>query len=155
LWLRRRAVPPATVPITLPEVEAAFKRIASASGPAKKSEIVCGLLTRATPLEAKYLIKIITGELRMGLRESLVEEAIAKAYEAKYADVRRANMLLGDISLALRMAAERRLHEAKMKLFHPIGVMLASPVDSAEEAVAYFTDAEVEDKYDGIRAQAH
>src|SRR5438270_614361 len=101
LWLRRRSAPPATVPITLPEVEAAFKRIASASGPAKKMEIVRGLLARATPLEAKYLIKIITGELRMGLRESLVEEAIAKAYKAKYADVRRANMLLGDISLAL------------------------------------------------------
>jgi hypothetical protein len=92
-------------------------------------------LGRASPLEAKYLIKIITGELRIGLRESLVEEAIAKAYDANYAEVRRANMMLGDISLALRMAAERRLAEAtkKMRLFHPVGVMLASPVESAEK----------------------
>ncbi len=140
--------------ITLLDVESAFKRMAQASG-AAKSAIVRDLLQRSSPLEAKYLIKIMTGDLRIGLRESLVEEAIAKAYDAPYPDVRRANMLLGDISAALRLAAEHRLNEAKMRLFHPVGLMLASPVDSAEEAFRYFTEAEIEDKYDGIRAQVH
>ena len=64
-------------------------------------------------------------------------------------------MLLGDIGETLRLAAEGKLAEAKMRLFHPLGFMLASPIESAEEGLSYFAEAEVEDKYDGIRAQAH
>src|SRR3954451_20726308 len=64
-------------------------------------------------------------------------------------------MLLGDIGETLRLAADNRLSEAKMRLFHPIGFMLASPAESAEDALSYFQNAWVEDKYDGIRAQAH
>ncbi len=64
-------------------------------------------------------------------------------------------MLLGDIGEALRLASEGRLADAKMRLFHPIGFMLASPVDSPEDGLSYFAEAAVEDKYDGIRAQAH
>jgi DNA ligase-1 len=64
-------------------------------------------------------------------------------------------MLLGDIGETLRLAAENKLPEAKMRLFHPIGFMLASPAESAEDALSYFQNAWVEDKYDGIRAQAH
>jgi DNA ligase 1 len=69
--------------------------------------------------------------------------------------VQRANMLLGDIRETLRLAAEHKLHQAQMRLFHPIGFMLASPAQDAEEALSYFDRAAVEDKYDGIRAQAH
>jgi DNA ligase-1 len=64
-------------------------------------------------------------------------------------------MLLGDIGETLRLAAEHRLAEARMRLFHPIGMMLASPVGDASEAFEYFTEAAVEDKFDGIRAQVH
>ena len=64
-------------------------------------------------------------------------------------------MLLGDIGGTLQLAAEHRLDEARMRLFHPIGFMLASPAADAEEAFQYFEHAQVEDKYDGIRAQAH
>ena len=64
-------------------------------------------------------------------------------------------MLLGDIGETLRLAADGRLAEAKMRLFHPLGFMLASPAESAEDALSYFQNAWVEDKYDGIRAQAH
>jgi DNA ligase-1 len=113
------------------------------------------LLSQASPLEAKYLVKIMTGDLRIGLRESLVEEAIAKAFAEPYAAVRQANMLLGDIGATLQLASEHRLGEARMRLFHPIGMMLASPVQTSEEAFSYFDDAWVEDKYDGIRAQVH
>jgi len=137
------------------EVERTFRQIAATRGPAEKAAVVRELLSRATPLEAKYIIKIMTGDLRIGLKESLVEEAIAKAYSATLAEVQRVNMLLGDIGGALRLAAEGKLAEARMRLFHPLGFMLASPVESPEEGLSYFEEAEVEDKYDGIRAQAH
>lgn len=137
------------------QVEKKFREIAKARGPTAKSVLLRDLLRQATPLEAKYLIKIMTGDLRIGLKESLVEEAVAKAYGGTLAEVQRANMLLGDIGETLRFAAAGKLAEAKMRLFHPIGFMLASPAASAEEALSYFTSAAVEDKYDGIRAQAH
>ena len=141
------------------DAEEAFRQIAAARGPSAKSALVRDLLHRATPLESKYIVKIMTGDLRIGLKESLVEEAIAKAYGTDLISVQRANMLLGDIGETVRLAIESRLDEAeakiKMRLFHPLGFMLASPVDSAEEALSYFTDAAIEDKYDGIRAQAH
>jgi len=137
------------------EAETIFRQIAAARGAAAKTALVRDLLLRATPLEAKYIVKIVTGDLRIGLKESLVEEAIAKAYEGTLAEVQRANMLLGDIAETVRLAAEGRLGEARMRLFHPLGFMLASPVESTEEGLSYFTEAAVEDKYDGIRAQVH
>jgi len=137
------------------EVEAAFRQIAASRGASSKAAIVRGLLIRATPLEAKYIVKIMTGDLRVGLKESLVEEAIARAYLARLSAVQRANMLLGDMGGALQLAAEGRLPEAKIRLFHPLGFMLASPVESAEDGLSFFAEAAVEDKYDGIRAQAH
>ena len=72
-------------------------------------------------------------------------------------EVQRANMLLGDIDIGetLKLAVANQLGEAKMRLFHPLGFKLASPAESAEQALSYFQNALVEDKYDGIRAQAH
>jgi DNA ligase-1 len=140
---------------TLVEVQTAFREIAAARGPTAKVAQVRELLSQVAPLEAKYIIKIMTGDLRIGLKESLVEEAIAKAFEATLADVQRANMLLGDIGETSRLAAAARLADAHMRLFHPLGFMLASPAASSEEALSYFENALVEDKYDGIRAQAH
>jgi DNA ligase-1 len=147
------------------EVSRIFREIATARGPAAKTALVRDLLERATPLEAKYIVKIMTGDLRIGLKESLVEEAIAKAYggtleagtleAGTLENVQRANMLLGDIGETLRLAVEGKLGEAKMRMFHPLGLMLASPIESAEEGLSYFAEAAVEDKYDGIRAQAH
>jgi DNA ligase 1 len=139
----------------IPQVGKIFREIAAARGPAAKTALVRDLLSRATPLEAKYIVKIMTGDMRIGLKESLVEEAIAKAYGGALKEVQRANMLLGDIGETLRLAVEGRLAEAKMRLFHPLGFMLASPIDSPEVGLSYFADAAVEDKYDGIRAQAH
>jgi len=134
---------------------AAFREIAATRGAGAKFWLVRQLLAKATPLEAKYLVKIMTGDLRIGLKESLVEEAIAKAYGDPVSEVQAANMLLGDISETLRLAADRRLNQARMRMFHPLGFMLASPVETAEEASKYFDQGVVEDKYDGIRAQAH
>ena len=141
--------------LTLAEVAFVFQEIAAASGAGSKSKLALALLARATALEAKYLVKIITGELRIGLKESQVEEAAAKAYGRSVSEVRRANMLVGDIGESLLLAANDRLSEARMRLFHPIGFMLATPAETAEDAFAEFEHALVEDKYDGIRAQAH
>lgn len=137
------------------DAERYFRQIAAARGPAAKSALVRELLGRATALEAKYLVKIMTGDLRIGLKESLVEEAIARAYGGTLAEVQLANMLVGDIGETVRLAASAALGEAKMRMFHPLGFMLASPVELAEEGLSYFEQASVEDKYDGIRAQAH
>ena len=136
-------------------VEGAFRQIAAARGPAAKAFIVRDLVSRATPLEAKYIVKIITGDLRIGLKESLVEEAIARAYGCPLPEVQRANMLLGDIGETLRLASRGKLAKADVRLFHPLGFMLASPIESPEKGLSYFSEAVVEDKYDGIRAQAH
>jgi len=141
--------------ISVVEVEAYFRRIAAARGAAAKTALVRELLSRATALEAKYLVKIMTGDLRIGLKESLVEEAIGRAYGATPAEVQRANMLVGDIGETLRLAARGELGKAHMRMFHPLGFMLAGPAESAEEALSYFENASVEDKYDGIRAQSH
>ena len=141
--------------VTLQEVQQAFDEIAASRGPGAKEALLKSLLERCSPLEAKYILKIITGDLRIGLKESLVEEAIANAYHEPFAGVQRANMLLGDVGATLKLAAEHRLDTARMRLFHPMGFMLASPAATAEEAFEYFEHAQVEDKYDGIRAQAH
>jgi DNA ligase-1 len=146
--------------LSLPAVQAEFRKIAAARGSIAKAIFVRELLSQLTALEAKYVVKIITGDLRIGLKESLVEEAIAKAYGGNLKEVQRANMLLGDIGETLQLTADSRqgaatLSQVKMRLFHPLGFMLASPAQSADEALSYFADAMVEDKYDGIRAQAH
>jgi DNA ligase-1 len=141
--------------LSLLEVQQVFSEIAAARGPAAKAHLLRGLLQRCSPLEAKYIVKIIGGDLRIGLKESLVEEAIARAFGAPLEQVKRANMLLGDLGETLRLASVGKLAEARLRLLHPIDFMLASPVESPEEALSYFENAAVEDKYDGIRAQAH
>ena len=141
--------------LPLTEIQKKFRKIAAVRGSAAKSAEVRELLSLVTPLEAKYIVKIMTGDLRIGLKESLVEEAITAAYDVPLAQVQRANMLLGDIGETLRDASEGKLVQARMRLFHPLGFMLASPAESAEDVLAYFHNAWVEDKYDGIRAQVH
>ncbi|MCU1303724.1 MAG: ligase ATP-dependent (dnl1) [Candidatus Sulfotelmatobacter sp.] len=141
--------------LSVVELSKIFREIATARRTEAKSALVRDVLTRVSPLEAKYIVKIMTGDLRIGLKESLVEEAIAKAYGNPPADVQRASMLVGDVGETLRLAVGGKLAEAKMRMFHPLGFMLASPIESAEEGLSYFAEPAVEDKYDGIRAQAH
>ena len=152
--LLEHATPPKPS-LSVAAVATAFDELSRTSAAAQRQRLLHDLLRRATPPEAKYLIKIISGDLRIGLRESLVEEAIARAFDEPVARVQRANMLLGDIRETLRLAAGHQLDQARMRLFHPVGFMLASPAQDAAEAFAYFSHASVEDKYDGIRAQAH
>jgi DNA ligase 1 len=145
---------PSTMRLT--DIADVYDALARQRGPAGKQALFEEMLRKLSALEAKYFIKICTGELRIGLKESLVEEGIARCYEQPASAVQRANMLTGDISETLRHAAEGRLAGLQLELFRPISVMLASPVDTAAELVDVFPNgALVEEKFDGIRAQVH
>ena len=138
---------------TLAQLQGALEGLAECRGSRQMRPLLDDLLRRASATEAKYLIKIITGDLRIGLKENLVEEAIAQAFGRPLDEVKRANMLTGDIAQVLHLAAGGRLADAKLQLLHPIGFMLAGPAESSEEiAEAWSGEVWVEDKYDGIRA---
>ncbi|HET9457336.1 MAG TPA: ATP-dependent DNA ligase [Candidatus Limnocylindrales bacterium] len=146
---------PAVSP-TLPEVAAAYAAIEAASGPAAKAAILRELFVRSDPPTVKYIVKVLTGELRIGLREGLVEAAIAKAFGRALDDVKWAGMLTGDVGRLAELAREDRLAEASLAIFHPIKFMLASPAEDAAEILRRLgPEVWVEDKYDGIRAQLH
>ena len=140
----------------LEEVAATYAAIESASGPARKGALLGGLLERSDPLTAKYVVKILSGELRIGLREGLVEAAVAKAFDRPLDEVKWAGMLTGDIGRTAELARDGRLDEAALALFNPIKFMLASPAEDAALIMSRLgAPVWVEDKYDGIRAQLH
>jgi len=114
--------------LALSDITDAFDTMACARTTAARSAAVEGLLRRATPLEAKYLLKLMLGDMRIGVKQSLVEEAIAAAAGADVVAVRHAVMLEADLGAAVRRAFAGTLVEARMRLFHPLGFMLASPV---------------------------
>jgi DNA ligase-1 len=147
---------PVRFSLSLPQVADVFASLAEQRGAAAKQVLLEHTLQRLSALEAKYFIKIATSELRIGLKESLVEEAIAKAFEQNPSAVQRANMLLGDITDVLRLAVTNQLSTVSLQLFRPISVMLASPAETPADLVATFPNgALIEDKFDGIRAQVH
>ena len=131
---------PGSSTIGLAEIAVAFDAMASARTTALRSAIVEGLLKRATALEAKYLLKLMLGDMRIGVKQSLVEEGIALAAGAEVEAVRHAVMLEADLQRAVVRAFAGTLGEARMTLFHPLGFMLASPVETPEEAVERFTE---------------
>jgi DNA ligase-1 len=141
---------------TLTEVRSAFDAIEAASGASAKASILEALLARAAPRTAGAIAKVLGGELRIGLREGLLESAIAKAFGRPLDDVKRAGMLTGDAGLTALLARDDRLGDAELALFHPLRFMLASPAEDAAAIIGRLGPvAWVEDKYDGIRAQLH
>lgn len=142
--------------LSLAATESLISRLSETRGIKNKTGLLVTVLSRATPLEAKYLIKLLAGDLRIGLREGLVEDAIARAFEQPLAQVSQVNMLLGDIGETAVRARANDLQGVNMRLFHPIKFMLATPAaDLADIARTMPEEFFVEDKFDGIRAQAH
>jgi DNA ligase-1 len=143
--------------LSLQDVADLFRKLSAARAQFQKDELLRNTFARGSAGDVKYIVKILTGDLRIGSKESLVEEAIAKAYGRSATAVRRANMFIGDIGETLKLAAEDRLESATLRLFHPLGFMLASPVETAAELFAEddVTAVYIEYKYDGIRAQVH
>jgi len=153
--------------LSIKEVGQIFEDLHRARGPLAKTPVLRKALEQCTPIEGKFLVKIISGDLRIGLKEGLVEEAVASAFNVKPDDVRQANLLVGDIAEVARLAARNELAQATLVPFRPAKFMLASPEPTAEavwervsEWHAATGDASapqvwIEDKYDGVRCQLH
>ena len=150
-------------PFSLPASAAFFDAIQRARGPLAKTELLQTQLAILSAREASYLVRILTGDLRIGLKSGLVEEAIAAAFDAEVERVRESHMLTGDLGETALRAKNGTLTETTLRLFHPIQPMLASPEPSAEAIWARLSTLHsqlstapwAEDKYDGIRAQLH
>ncbi len=157
-------------PFTIRESDDLFENLHRARGPIAKAELLRNRFSKLSAREGQYFVKILTGDLRIGLREGLVEEAIAKAFGASLEQVKEANMLLGDIGQTALLASRNELARAELSLFRPIKCMLATPEPTAEAVWDRFAEAAgsslgltssapttvyLEDKFDGIRAQLH
>ncbi|HZC35961.1 MAG TPA: ATP-dependent DNA ligase [Chthoniobacterales bacterium] len=148
-------------PSSMTEVKAQFDKLEQASGPAAKTALLTEWLSRLDAARGSYVIRILSGDLRIGLKEGLVEESIAAAFAAELDQVREAHMLTGDLGETAVLALRRSLDSASVNLFRPIKSMLAIP-EPAADAVAKrlshdFPQARglAEEKLDGIRAQLH
>ncbi len=148
--------------LTITEVSRAFEAIAQASGAGsrtKKERQVTSLFSQATPLEAKYLVKIFTGEMRTGLHEGLMEQAVAVAFDVPLKKVQHAGMVLGDIgevAATLKTQGLEGLEKAGFSVFRPVKLMLAQTAQSVKEALEEFSGKTAfEYKYDGARVQIH
>lgn len=141
--------------MTIAETDSFFRDLARLRKPAEKRAALESMLRRCAAVEAKYLLKTLSGGLRIGADVTTVEEAIAAAFGRDRDAVARARRDSGDIGETASAARADRLAEIRFHLFHPIGFMLASPIESAEEVEPELTDFVVEDKFDGIRAHAH
>ncbi len=153
-------------PFSLAQSRDFFEILHRARGPRAKIELLQSRLARLSAREGQYVVKILTGDLRIGLREGLLEEAIARAFEEPLDQVKEANMLLGDIGATAALASQKQLDRAELSIFRPIKCMLATPEPTAEAVWERFVNAKtsaadtattvfVEDKFDGIRAQLH
>jgi DNA ligase-1 len=143
-----------------------FEILHRTRSPSAKTELLQSRLARLSAREGQYVVKILTGDLRIGLREGLLEEAIARAFEESLDHVKEANMLLGDIGATAALASQKQLDRAELSIFRPIKCMIATPEPTAEAVWERFVNAKtsaadtattvfVEDKFDGIRAQIH
>ena len=143
-------------PPTIEDVHAAYVAVAGARGGGAKAAIFRELLERCDALTAKYVVKILSGDMRIGLREGHLEAAVAAAFDRPLAAVQWAGMLTGDIGRTAELARDDRLEEAELAVFRPLKSMLAYPAADETEVLARLgPPVWVEDKYDGIRAQLH
>jgi DNA ligase 1 len=143
-------------PAPLHDISAFFDQLAAARGPSAKLDLLRERLRRLSPAAAKYLIKIITGDLRIGLKEGLVEEAVASSAGRTLEAVREANLLCGDLHAVTLAARADGLAAITLRVFHPLQFMLASPEPTAEAILARLgPPVWLEEKYDGIRCQVH
>jgi DNA ligase 1 len=162
-WAALRDAPdPAAAPtLTVAEADAAFERIGRLAGPGSQAErrrLLGELLSQATAAEQRFLVGLLSGELRQGALEGVMVEAVARAAGVAPAEVRRAFMLrgaLGPVAAAALAAGVPGLREFRLEVGRPLQPMLASTATSVEAAMARVGDAGVEWKLDGARVQVH
>jgi DNA ligase-1 len=148
--------------LTITEVRTTLEAIAQAQGSGsrtKKERLITTLLSQATSVEVKCLVKIFTGEMRTGLHEGLMEQAVARAFDVPLGRVQHAAMVLGDIgevAAALKTQGAEGLEKAGFRVFRPVKLMLAQTAQSVQEALSEQGGASAfEYKYDGARVQIH
>ncbi|MCG2782672.1 MAG: ATP-dependent DNA ligase [Candidatus Altiarchaeales archaeon] len=147
--------------LTLQKVSDNLNKLAGLTGKGaqdKKISYINELLSFASPVESRYLVKIILEELRLGVGRGVVRDAIAGAFEVDAALVDRAYSLtsdLGEVARTAKKEGNAGLEKAEMKTGVPVEVMLAQKVGSIEEALEKFSPASFEVKYDGARIQIH
>lgn len=140
--------------LTLQEINEIFESLYITSKRDAKQHILLEAWKMMTPLEVKYFIRILgQGSLRIGFETKSVENAIAKTYGKELEAIRYARMISGSIGKTAIMAKNDTLDEATFKMFSPIAFMLASPIES--RAVTDLSEYIAEEKFDGMRCQAH
>jgi DNA ligase 1 len=162
-WASLRDAPdPASQPtLTVTEADAAFERIGRLAGPGSQTgrrRLVGELFGRATASEQRFLVGLLSGELRQGALEGVMVEAIAKAAGVPGTEVRRAMMLrgaLGPVAEAALAGGVPALREFHLQVGRPLQPMLASTAPSVEAAMERVGEAAVEWKLDGVRVQLH
>jgi len=162
-WAALRQAPqPAAAPsLTVAEVDAGFERIGRLAGPGSQGErrrLLAELLGRATASEQRFLVRLLSGELRQGALEGVMVEAIARAAGVPGAEVRRALMLRGALGPVAQVALARGvpgLREFRLEVGRPLQPMLAQTATSVEVAMERVGEAAVEWKLDGVRVQLH
>jgi DNA ligase-1 len=147
-------------PLTVEECYTALVKIATLTGKdsaRRKKAILRGLLNKSSPGEAKFIVKTITGEMRYGFKEGLLEEAIAQAFSVDLEVLRKAYMLRSDIGEVARIAKEQpeTLKGLSILLGRPLRPMLAETAEKLEEGFRRFDKALFEYKYDGARLSIH
>jgi DNA ligase-1 len=143
--------------VELTEIAATLESVRTAATAAQKVDLISALLARLDPRAARFVVKVLSGDMRIGLRDGLVEAAIAEAFGRAPEQVRRTHMLTGDIGETAVRARSGQLDPGAIVLFQPVRYMLASPVETADEAMARVGGgpAWTEEKYDGVRCQLH
>jgi len=148
--------------LTITEVRHLLESIAGTAGSGsreKKERLIAALLSQASSVEAKYLVKIFVGEMRTGLYEGLMEQAVAKAFDVPLATVQKATMAMGDVGEVAAIAkteGKERLSQIGFQVFRPVKLMLAQVASDVDEALAeHGGRTAFEYKYDGARVQIH
>src|SRR5512137_1366201 len=148
-------------PLSIADVYERFVAIARASG--KKSQDIKVknlqfLFSQASPLEARYIARLAIEDMRIGIGEGGIRDAIARAFAANGAtpqSVEKAYNLTNDMGLVASAAREGTLDRLSVMINHPIKMMLATLGESIPAALAEIGTAAVEWKYDGARVQIH
>ena len=143
-------------PYRLSELMDLLEELARAKGSLTRVDILSSVFQSLHPREVESFVRILTGGLRIGSKEGLLEEAVAIAFDEEAARVREAHMLLGDLGQVSVLARQGKITEACLSPLVPVKVMLASPEETAEDLSQRLgLPIWLEEKYDGIRAQLH
>ncbi|GBC69494.1 DNA ligase B [archaeon HR01] len=148
--------------LTVEYVYSSLEQIAKASGPGAqetKLAILSRILSQTSPVEAKHILRIVTGNMRLGVADMTILEALAKVFGGSKEEFERAYNLSSDIGLVAKTAALEGLNgirDFRIRVGVPVRCMLAERLSTAEE-ILLKTDgrAFVEHKYDGERMQIH